>query len=120
MAVLEAEKVTKRFGGLVAVSNVDLRSRNRASTASSAPTAPARPPSSTASPVLPPEEGEILFDGRTSPGFPPIISPDWASSRTYQNIRLFKNMTAMENILVGMHPHLEVRPDRRCSARSGA
>jgi branched-chain amino acid transport system ATP-binding protein len=28
-------------------------------------------------------------------------------SRTYQNIRLFKNMTAVENILVGMHPHLK-------------
>ena len=63
-----------------------------------------------------PEEGEICFDGashrrcgrRTA-------SPPLGISRTYQNIRLFANMTAIENVLVGLHAHLKSGLARRRS-----
>ena len=53
-----------------------------------------------------PEEGEILLDGHEITGYSPDRVTKKGIARTYQNIRLFKNMTSVENIMVGMHPHL--------------
>ena len=53
------------------------------------------------------DSGEILLDGKEITGLSPDRVTKMGISRTYQNIRLFKNMTAVENILVGMHPHLK-------------
>jgi branched-chain amino acid transport system ATP-binding protein len=54
-----------------------------------------------------PEEGEIVFSDRNITGLSPDRVTRLGISRTYQNIRLFKNMTAVENIMVGMQPHLK-------------
>ena len=56
-----------------------------------------------------PEEGEILLDGHDITGYSPDRVTKKGIARTYQNIRLFKNMTSVENIMVGMHPHLRLR-----------
>ncbi len=48
----------------------------------------------------------MLFDGHDITGYTPDRVTKRGISRTYQNIRLFKNMTSVENIMVGMHPHL--------------
>ena len=55
-----------------------------------------------------PDGGEIWFRGNRIDGIMPDAVAKAGISRTYQNIRLFRNITAIENLLVGMHMHLEV------------
>jgi ABC-type branched-subunit amino acid transport system ATPase component len=54
-----------------------------------------------------PEEGQMVFDGHQLVGRRPDQITARGIARTYQNIRLFKEMTALENILVGMHTRLK-------------
>jgi branched-chain amino acid transport system ATP-binding protein len=54
-----------------------------------------------------PEEGEILFNSHSLVGLLPDQIVRLGISRTYQNIRLFPNLTAIENVLVGQHAHLK-------------
>jgi branched-chain amino acid transport system ATP-binding protein len=54
-----------------------------------------------------PEEGEILLNGHSLVGLLPDQIVRLGIARTYQNIRLFPNLTTIENILVGLHPHLK-------------
>src|SRR5690606_26015062 len=53
------------------------------------------------------DEGQIFFDGVSVAGRSPDQIAHLGISRTYQNIRLFAQMTAIENILVGMDPRLD-------------
>jgi len=53
-----------------------------------------------------PEVGSLLFDNHSLVGLLPDRIVQMGISRTYQNIRLFPNLTATENILVGIHSHL--------------
>jgi branched-chain amino acid transport system ATP-binding protein len=110
-AVLETQKLTKRFGGLTAVSRVDL----------------VVPPRTIASVIGPngagkttyfncitgfyvPDEGDILFRGRSLVGLAPDQIASRGIARTYQNIRLFQMMTAIENVMVGHHPRMKAGP----------
>ena len=107
MALLVADKVTKRFGGLEALHQVDLEVKEQAIQSMIGPNGAGKTTFfNCVTGFYNPEEGDILLEGRSITG----LSPDrvaWLGiSRTYQNIRLFKNMTSVENILVGMHPHL--------------
>jgi branched-chain amino acid transport system ATP-binding protein len=108
MAVLEAKKVTKRFGGLQALSNIDLVVKEKSIHSVIGPNGAGKTTFfNCVTGFYIPEEGEILFEGRNITGLSPDRVTRLGISRTYQNIRLFKNMTAVENILVGMHPHLK-------------
>lgn len=108
MTLLNATNVTKRFGGLVAVNSFDFDV----------------PPQSIVSLIGPNgagkttffncitgfydiDEGDIVFNDVTLNGRSPDQITHLGISRTYQNIRLFPQMTALENILVGMDPHLK-------------
>jgi len=53
------------------------------------------------------EEGQIIFTDLPLDGLGPDRITQMGIARTYQNIRLFANMTALENVLVGMHAHLK-------------
>jgi len=107
-AVLVAKKVTKRFGGLEALSKVDLEVKEHAIHSVIGPNGAGKTTFfNCATGFYTPEEGEILLDGRLLNGLSPDRVTHLGVSRTYQNIRLFKNMTVVENILVGMHPHLK-------------
>jgi ABC-type branched-subunit amino acid transport system ATPase component len=53
--------------------------------------------------VYKPTAGRIVFDGIDVTGKPPHAITERGVGRTFQNIRLFQNMTALENVLVGMH-----------------
>jgi len=53
--------------------------------------------------IYKPTEGEILFEGRSVSGVKPDKIAEWGISRTFQNIRLFKSMTALENVMIGRH-----------------
>ncbi len=56
--------------------------------------------------LIKPSSGELLFEGRAITGRPPHYVTSIGMARTFQNIRLFANMTALENVLVGMHTRL--------------
>ena len=57
--------------------------------------------------VYKPTAGRVLFNGQDMTGKPPHAFTQHGIGRTFQNIRLFKNMTALENVLVGMHVRLK-------------
>ncbi|HEY5983594.1 MAG TPA: ABC transporter ATP-binding protein [Anaerolineales bacterium] len=108
MAVLESRKVTKRFGGLLALSNIDLAVKEQSIHSVIGPNGAGKTTFfNCVTGFYIPEEGEILLEGRNITGLSPDRVTRLGIARTYQNIRLFKNMTAVENILVGMHPHLK-------------
>jgi len=107
MAVLVAKKVTKHFGGLMALRDVDLEVKENAIQSIIGPNGAGKTTFfNCVTGFYNPEGGEIYFNGALINGLRPDRVTRKGISRTYQNIRLFKNMTAVENILVGMHPHL--------------
>ena len=57
--------------------------------------------------VYKPTDGQVVFDGEDLTGKPPHAVTERGIGRTFQNIRLFQDMTALENVLVGMHCRLK-------------
>lgn len=57
--------------------------------------------------VYKPDSGTIKFDGKRIDGLKPYQINEAGIARTYQVINLFKKMTVLENVLVGMHPRLK-------------
>jgi branched-chain amino acid transport system ATP-binding protein len=106
MAILTANHVTKRFGGLTAVSTFDLEIEERSISSIIGPNAGKTTFFNCVTGFYQAEEGEIIFEDRQIQNRRPDQITSLGIARTYQNIRLFANMTAMENILVGQHPKL--------------
>jgi len=105
--VLETHKVTKFFGGLTAVNQVDLVVPEMAITSMIGPNGAGKTTFfNCISGFYTPDKGEIIFTGHRIQGLNTDQIAHLGISRTYQNIRLFSNMTAMENILVGQQTHL--------------
>jgi len=108
MAVLISEKVTKVFGGLTAVNTMDLEVKEQSIHSIIGPNGAGKTTFfNCVTGFYRPEGGAISLDGREITGLSPDRVTRLGISRTYQNIRLFKNMTTVENILVGMHTHLK-------------
>ena len=107
MAILNAKEVTKRFGGLVAVDSFDFEIENHAIASIIGPNGAGKTTFfNCITGFEKAEEGEIIFDGIPIHHLRPDQVAHLGISRTYQNIRLFAEMTALENILVGQHLHL--------------
>ncbi len=108
MAILVAKNVTKRFGGLVAVDNVSVEIPEKSIFSVIGPNGAGKTTFfNCITGFYTPEEGEIYFQGEPIKGIPTDQITRRGISRTYQNIRLFANMTAIENILVGQEPRLK-------------
>jgi branched-chain amino acid transport system ATP-binding protein len=107
-STLQTIGLTKRFGGLTAVDHVDLVVRRESTASVIGPNGAGKTTFfNCVSGFYTPEEGEILFDETESlVGLPPDRVAQLGVSRTYQNIRLFSQMTAIENVMVGRHPWL--------------
>ena len=107
MALLVSRALTKRFGGLVAINPLDLDVEEQAIHSVIGPNGAGKTTFfNCVTGFYRSEEGTVEFDGMPLDGLSPDRITSMGIARTYQNIRLFSNMTAMENILVGMHPHL--------------
>ena len=107
MAILHVNQVTKRFGGLVAVSKLDLAIEPGAIYSVIGPNGAGKTTFfNCITGFFPADEGEILFNGTPIQSLRPDKVAHLGISRTYQNIRLFPTMTALENIMVGLHHHL--------------
>ncbi|MBM2843950.1 MAG: transporter ATP-binding protein [Anaerolineales bacterium] len=107
MAILTSRRIVKRFGGLVAVSDFDLDVQERSIHSVIGPNGAGKTTFfNCVTGFYRPEGGEIALDGHMLVGLRPDRITRLGISRTYQNIRLFANMTALENIQVGEDPHL--------------
>jgi branched-chain amino acid transport system ATP-binding protein len=107
MAILESRNVTKRFGGLTAVSSFDIRVEERSIHSIIGPNGAGKTTFfNCVTGFYRHEEGSIFFDDEPVDGMSTDRITRLGIARTYQNIRLFQNMTVMENVLVGQHPHL--------------
>jgi branched-chain amino acid transport system ATP-binding protein len=104
MRVLETKSLTKVFGGLTAVNNVDLHVDEHEIVALIGPNGAGKTTVFNAvTGVYPPSSGSVVFQGQEISGFPPHRATHLGIARTFQNIRLFGEMSALENVLVGMH-----------------
>jgi branched-chain amino acid transport system ATP-binding protein len=110
MALLELRGVSKRFGGLQALSRVDLDLHEGVIASLIGPNGAGKTTLFNAlTGLYRPDAGEIRFQGRSLIGLRPDKITAAGISRTFQNIRLFGHMTVLENVLVGMHARLGVR-----------
>jgi branched-chain amino acid transport system ATP-binding protein len=108
MAILEAHKVTKRFGGLTAVGTFDVAIRERSIHSIIGPNGAGKTTVfNCITGFYRAEEGTILYKGEPLDGMSPDRITRQGIARTYQNIRLFQNMTVIENVLVGQHYHMK-------------
>jgi len=106
--LLKTEAMTKRFGGLVAVEKLDLEVKEGAIHSIIGPNGAGKTTVfNCIMEFYTPDEGAVYFAGERIDGLSPDRVAEAGISRTYQNIRLFRNLTAIENILVGMHIHLK-------------
>ena len=104
MALLEVTRLRKEFGGLVAVDDVDFQIEERAISSLIGPNGAGKTTFfNMLTGVYKPTAGRIVFDGADVTGKPPHAVTERGVGRTFQNIRLFQNMTSLENVLVGMH-----------------
>lgn len=107
-AALETRQVTKIFGGLIAVDQVDLVVPEHTIASIIGPNGAGKTTLfNCISGFYKPERGQVLFYDHPIQGRPTNEVAHLGIARTYQNIRLFSNMTALENVLVGQYPHLK-------------
>ena len=105
--ILEAINVTKQFGGLVAVDSFSFLVPAGGIVSIIGPNGAGKTTFfNCVTGFYEFDEGDIVFAGRSLKGKSPDKITHMGISRTYQNIRLFAYMTAIENILVGMEPQL--------------
>jgi branched-chain amino acid transport system ATP-binding protein len=105
--ILEARSVRKEFGGLVAVSELDFAIPTGSIVSLIGPNGAGKTTFfNMLTGVYTPTGGTIVFDGVDVTGKPPHTITKLGIGRTFQNIRLFPQMTALENVLVGMHARL--------------
>jgi branched-chain amino acid transport system ATP-binding protein len=105
--ILVAEGVRKEFGGLVAVNDVDFTIPEQSIVSLIGPNGAGKTTFfNMLTGVYKPTAGKIVFDGHDVTAKPPHAITQRGIGRTFQNIRLFQNMTALENALVGMHCRL--------------
>jgi branched-chain amino acid transport system ATP-binding protein len=108
MALLTAQKVTKRFGGLVAVNSVDFEIPEKSIVSIIGPNGAGKTTFfNCITGFNHADEGTITFEGTEIQKLRPDQITKLGISRTYQNIRLFANMSAIENIMVGQHKFLQ-------------
>jgi branched-chain amino acid transport system ATP-binding protein len=106
--LLRATGVRKEFGGLVAVNDVDFTIPEGSIVSLIGPNGAGKTTFfNMLTGVYKPTEGRIVFDGTDVTGKPPHAITELGVGRTFQNIRLFQQMTALENTLVGMHSRLK-------------
>jgi len=106
--LLVVEGLRKEFGGLLAVNDVDFKIPERAIVSVIGPNGAGKTTFfNMLTGVYKPTAGRIVLSGEDVTAKPPHAITERGIGRTFQNIRLFQNMTALENTLVGMHSRLK-------------
>ncbi len=106
--ILVASKVTMRFGGLVANKDVDFAIPRRGIVSLIGPNGAGKTTFfNQLTGMLEPTSGDIVFDGTSTVGLTPHEIVEIGVARTFQNIRLFGDMTTLENVMVGRHVRMK-------------
>jgi branched-chain amino acid transport system ATP-binding protein len=106
--LLEASAITKQFEGLVANREIDFNIPRNAIVSIIGPNGAGKTTFfNQLTGIYPPTSGTITFDGDDITGFSPHEVAELGIGRTYQNIRLFQNMTVLANIQVGRHVRMK-------------
>jgi branched-chain amino acid transport system ATP-binding protein len=106
-AIMRAEHVTKEFGGLVAVSDVSIDIPTRSIVSIIGPNGAGKTTLfNMLTGLYKPTAGRISLEDREITGKRPDIITSLGVARTFQNIRLFRAMTAVENVVVGRHARM--------------
>ncbi|MFN8524076.1 MAG: ABC transporter ATP-binding protein [Chloroflexota bacterium] len=111
MTLLTARGVTKRFGGLVAVNEVDFEIEQGSIVSLIGPNGAGKTTFfNLVAGLYKPTSGTIVFKGDRLENAKPSDITRRGIARTFQNIRLFGSMSALDNVLVGMHTRLKATP----------
>ena len=109
-AILVTHKLGRRFGGLQAVADLDLEIEEGSIHSIIGPNGAGKTTVfNLITQAVAPSSGKVLMRGQELNGLTQDRVAAAGISRTYQNIRLFRNITALDNLLVGMHLHLTSR-----------
>jgi len=106
--LLVAAQIRKEFGGLLAVNDLDFTIPQRSIVSLIGPNGAGKTTFfNMLTGLYKPTAGVVIFDGQDVTAKPPHAITKAGIGRTFQNIRLFPQMTALENVLVGMHSRLK-------------
>jgi branched-chain amino acid transport system ATP-binding protein len=106
--ILEAERVSKIFGGLVAVNDVTFSIPRRSIVSIIGPNGAGKTTFfNMLTGLYKPSTGKIAFDGRDTTQMRPDRITDYGIARTFQNIRLWATMSPVENVMVGQHSRMK-------------
>jgi branched-chain amino acid transport system ATP-binding protein len=106
--LLDAQGISVVFGGLTAVNNVDFQIPKASIVALIGPNGAGKTTFfNVLTGLYAPTTGTVIFDGQKITARPPHQIAASGMARTFQNIRLFGAMTAAENVMVAMHPHMK-------------
>lgn len=104
MALLEIRNIEKDFGGLIALNNVSFDVHTGEIVSVIGPNGAGKTTLfNCLTGYTKPDKGEVYFTGKNITGFDPHEVNELGMARTFQQIRLFMNLTIMENVLIGMH-----------------
>jgi len=108
VALLKATKLSKVFGGLRAVSNFGIEINNGELVGLIGPNGAGKTTAfNMLTGVYEPTEGEIEFDGKNIVGLKPYQVTQRGVARTFQNIRLFSDLTVLDNVKIAYHFHVK-------------
>ena len=111
MALLEVDTITKRFGGLLAVNAVSFEVDTGEIVSMIGPNGAGKTTAfNCVTGLYPVTSGDIRFNGRSITGLAPHRIAKLGITRTFQNIRLFAFMTAVDNVMVGAHSRMHSSP----------
>lgn len=109
-ALLEIESLTRRYAGLVALDQVSFLIETGGIHGVIGPNGAGKTTLfDLISGLVVPSEGRIRLAGQEIQHLPPFRRATMGLARTFQNIRLFSEMTVLENVLAGMHTRLETK-----------
>jgi branched-chain amino acid transport system permease protein len=105
--LLDITDLTVRFGGLVALKSVSLNVPTHSIVAVIGPNGSGKSTLfNVVTGLVAPDSGSVRFAGREIGRLPPHRVLERGIARTFQNIRLFPNLTVLENVMIGMHARL--------------
>jgi branched-chain amino acid transport system ATP-binding protein len=108
--ILDIDRVTKRFGGLTAIDNVSFSIRTGEIFSLIGPNGAGKTTLfNTITGLYKPTDGAIRFQGRDITGLKPYRVAELGIARTFQQIRLFAYMSALDNVRIGEHPRMHAK-----------
>lgn len=110
MSILKLNELTIKFGGLIAVNAVSLHVYEKQIYSIIGPNGSGKTTIfNLITGIYTPTSGDIMISDEATSGYRPDYISKKGVSRTFQNIRLFKNLTVLENVLIGSHNRIKTK-----------